>query len=429
MQSNTGQYQVSSLKSLDDIEAYLYRLPTRQRDYQARLEHVRSILASLGDPQNTIPAIHIAGTSGKGSTAYYASSILTSAGYSVGLVVSPHVHTVKERAQIDGKPLPDVAYINYFNEFAQQVASVDLTYIEFLTIFAFWLFAKLGVTYMVIEVGLGGTLDPTNVISRSHTIRAITDIGYDHMELLGSTLPAIATQKAGIIHSSDIVVAHTQPREVMDVITATTQKQGATLHRATEHVDLDFSSLALYQRRNWTLAYTAVSERLLVDKHPQVDTQVLSKSLTVMIPGRFERQFYHGVELILDAAHNPQKMTALVSSLRHYSPHKKPIVVVAFGMNKKGSATESLEILSSIASSFIITEFQLTFGGTHIAIPAEELAHMTNTQHLVESSLGESLHKAVTLAQEKDTYVVVTGSFYLLDNTYPLLATASQKTE
>ena len=429
MRSNIGKHHRTPLESLSEIEAYLYHLPIQQKDYHTRLEHVRSVLASLGDPQNSIPAIHIAGTSGKGSTAYNISSILTSAGYRTGLMVSPHVHTVKERAQIDGESLPDVVYIKHFNEFAKQVANIGLTYIEFLTIFAFWLFARSGVDYIVIEVGLGGTLDPTNVISRPHTIRAITDIGYDHMEFLGSTLPAIASQKVGIIHSSDIVVTHKQPHEVMNVIEVATKKQNAMLHTATERVDLDFSDLALYQRRNWTLAYRAVSERLYVDGRPQVKTQALNRSLTVTIPGRFERRFYKGVELILDAAHNPQKMTALVASLRHHSPHKKPIVVVAFGMNKKDSAKESLEILSSVASSFVTTEFRLEFGGSHTAVPAGELATIIGTQHFVEPSLLESLNKATALAREADTYVVVTGSFYLLDNIYPLLTTAAQKTE
>lgn len=429
MQSNIGKYRREPLESLSDIEAYLYNLPMQQKEYHIRLEHVRSVLASLGNPQNDIPAVHIAGTSGKGSTAYYASSILTSAGYRTGLMVSPHVHTVKERAQIDSAPLPDAAYIDYFNRFARQVASINLTYIEFLTVFAFWLFAQLRVDYIVIEVGVGGTLDPTNVIPRPHTIRAITDIGYDHMELLGSTLPDIASQKAGIIHSSDIVVTHEQPSEVMDVIKAIVNKQNATLHTATEEIDLDFSDLALYQRRNWTLACKAVSERLTADDQPQLDTQALNRSLAVTIPGRFEKRSYKGVELILDAAHNPQKMTTLAASLRHYSPHKKPIVVVAFGMNKKDSARESLEMLSSIALSFVVTEFRLKFGGSHTAAPASQLATMIDTRCFVEPSLLKSLSQATTLARERDTYVVVTGSFYLLDNIYPLLATDSQKTE
>lgn len=418
------------LTSMADVESFLYGLPSQSQDYSTRLAHVKSVLASLGSPQNATAAIHIAGTSGKGSTAYYASAILNSAGYTTGLIVSPHVHSVKERAQINGRSLADAEYIHYFNQFANQFANQSLTYIEFLTIFAFWLFTQKNVDYMVIEVGLGGLLDPTNVISRPHTVRVITDIGYDHMEILGSTLPAIAAQKAGIIHSSDSVVMHRQSSEITDVIKNTAKQQNASLHEALEHVKLDFSQLALYQQRNWTLAEAAVRDRLSLDDKPPINIPALQKSLSITIPGRFEKRTYSGTELILDVAHNPQKITALASSLRYDAPHQKPVIIVAFARNKQASVKESIKIISSVATLLIFTTFQVDFSsGSHAAIEPNKLTALTDAPHLIEPSLPSALQKAAKIAKQNNTYIVVTGSFYLLDNIYPLLTTDAQKTE
>jgi len=424
--SNDAQ---ASLLSLDDIEDYLYALPAQQKDPTARLKYVKTVLKKLGDPQNCMPAIHIAGTSGKGSTAYYASSLLVGAGYTVGLMVSPHVHSVKERAQINGKPLSDNEYIAHFNQFLGVVAGTKLSYIEFLTIFAYWLFAKVPVDYAVIEVGLGGLLDPTNVISRPQTVRVITDIGYDHVELLGSTLAEITSQKAGIIHNADIVVMNQQAPEITDVIKQTAEKSQAALTEARQSKQPAILRLPLFQRRNWSLAYEAVAQRLAIDGRVPLSEQAVRTSLEAVVPGRFEKVLYNDTLFVLDAAHNPQKMTALVASLSQDQPDKKPVFVVAFGENKRSSAGESLALLTPIASKCITTQFHLDFSAGHGAIPAKELANMAGPACIVEPSLQKALLKAVELAAQQNTYVVVTGSFYLLDNVYPLLAMGQQRNE
>lgn len=412
-----------NLTSLKEVETFLYNLPTQLRDYEGRLRHVESVLTSLGSPQNAAPAIHTAGTSGKGSTSYYATSLLAHDGYSVGLIVSPHVHTVKERAQINGEPLSDEVYLCYFNEFLDIASDIELTYIEFLVVFAFWLFAQLKVDYIVVEVGMGGRLDPTNVLTNPNTVRGITDIGFDHMEFLGKTLTSIATEKAGIIHASDIVVMNSQPEEVVSTIKQKTQDVGAQFKILNESTDTSLESLALYQQRNWQLAHALISSRLKIDGQPPLSKVAITASLNTPIPGRFEQKLINETEVILDAAHNPQKITALLESLKVYEPNKKPVIVVAFGANKADSAEESLSLLEGVASHIIVTEFHLDFSGNHEAIEAKAIANLSQNQNLltIEPQLHAALENALAYAEEHDTYVVITGSFYLLDNTYPLL--------
>lgn len=412
-----------NLTSLKEVETFLYNLPTQLRDYEGRLKHVESVLASLGSPQNAAPAIHIAGTSGKGSTSYYATSLLAHNGYSVGLIVSPHVHTVKERSQINGKPLSDEVYLRYFNKFLDIASDIELTYIEFLVVFAFWLFARLKVDYVVVEVGMGGRLDPTNVLTNPHTVRGITDIGFDHMEFLGKTLTSIATEKAGIIHTSDIVVMNSQAEEVVSTIRQKTQDVEAQLEILNKATDISVQSLALYQQRNWQLAHALVSSRLKIDGQPPLSESAITASLSTPIPGRFEQKLINETEVILDAAHNPQKITALLESLKVHQPNKKPVIVVAFGANKADSAEESLSLLEAVASRIVVTEFHLDFSGNHNAIEAKAIASLSQNQNLltIEPQLHTALENALTYAKEHDTYVVITGSFYLLDNTYPLL--------
>ena len=221
--------------SMRDITYFLDELIAHPPEKHDRLAYIAHILETLGSPQSQIPAIHIAGTSGKGSTAYYATSLLNQAGYTTGTLVSPHIASVAERSLISGQPLPEQEYLHYFQEFANLCVAhnLHLSYFEFLTIFSFWLFKKIDVNYIIIEVGIGGRLDTTNVISHSPTVRVITDIGLDHTELLGNTLTEITQEKAGIIHQNDSVVMNRQASEIETVIRQHAESQYSQLSIAS----------------------------------------------------------------------------------------------------------------------------------------------------------------------------------------------------
>lgn len=415
------------LASINEVESFLYALPAQTRDYESRLAHVKTILASLGSPQNRVPAIHIAGTSGKGSTAYYATSLLVNNSHTVGLIVSPHVHSIKERAQINGKPLSDKDYLHYFNQFVDLIIQTELTYIEFLVVFAFWLFAQLKVDYIVVEVGIGGRLDATNVLSRAQTVRGITDIGFDHTEILGNTLPEITAEKAGIIHEGDTVIINDQPKEVLSTIIQKASSIKANLEVLAGLSTLQLETLPLYQRRNWQLAHSLVSARLELDNKPLLSEEAITTSLAISIPGRFEQKTIDGVTIILDAAHNPQKIKALASSLNHYQPNMKPVIVAAFGANKVHSVAVSVSMLESSAAHLILTKFHLDFSNGHDSLDSNLVAGFTKhpKSHTSQPDLLKALTLAITYAKQHKTYVVITGSFYLLDNVYPLLTNLS----
>ena len=399
-----------------DVTYFLDKLIAHPPEKHDRLVYVAHILKILGNPQNQIPAIHIAGTSGKGSTAYYATSLLNRAGYTTGTLVSPHIASVAERSLINGQPLPEQEYLHYFQTFANLyiVHNLHLSYFEFLTIFSFWLFKKIDVNYIIIEVGIGGRLDMTHVISRSPTVRVITDIGLDHTELLGNTLTEIAQEKAGIIHQNDLVVMNRQASEIETVIRQHAESQHSQLSIASPVASDFLKILPDFQQRNWALAYRAVEKRLALDKKPPLPKEVLKKSIHITIPGRLEKRNVDGVNIIFDVAHNPQKIRALVDSLRKLYPDKKPIFVVAFGQNKHSSMAESLAIIDNLAQLAYATTFSANYGKNHRNMPPEIIRHVMESAVEVEYNTDKALAKAIKKARQLDTYVVVAGSFYLV---------------
>ena len=402
--------------SMRDITYFLNELIAHPPEKHDRLAYVAHILETLGSPQNQIPAIHIAGTSGKGSTAYYATSLLNRAGYTTGILVSPHIASVAERSLINGQPLPEQEYLHYFQEFVCFCAANNLhiSYFEFLTIFSFWLFKKIDVNYIIIEVGIGGRLDTTNVIFRSPTVRVITDIGLDHTELLGNTLTEIAQEKAGIIHQSDSVVMNRQASEIEMVVRQHAESQFSQFSIASPIIDDFLKILPDFQQRNWTLAYRAVEKRLALDKKPPPPKEALKKSVHITSPGRLEKRNVDGVNIIFDVAHNPQKIRALVDSLRKLYPDKKPIFVVAFGQNKHSSLAESLAIIDNLAQLAYATTFRANYGKIHRNVPPETIQHLMKSSAKIEQNPATALAKAIKKARQLGTYVVVTGSFYLV---------------
>lgn len=416
---------------MTDYNTYLKSLYFVSRDDPAeRLATVKNTLKKLGNPQNTIPAIHVAGTSGKGSTAYYASALLQAAGYMVGLVVSPHVNNVRERTQIDGVPLSEQEYSLYFNEFIElpEIKSTPLSYIEFLVVFSYWLFTKVKVDYMVIEVGLGGRFDPTNSIMRVNTVRVITDIGLDHTEILGDTLLKIATEKAGIIHDNDIVVMNEQANDITNIIEKISQNHNAKLTILPPNIFVP-TQLPLFQQRNFSLAIVAAGKLLdLDDKPPLTDTNIISAG-GISIPGRFERFHVDDVDITLDVAHNPQKLTALTTSIREVYPDKKSVYLIAFGKSKQNDLDEMIGDIQPTADRLYVTNFTSTFKPSVNISEIVELAEYQNIKSIAIEDPYDAFEVAKQFAKGHNLPLVVTGSFYLIDGIRNLLLSSKKLTE
>ncbi|MBQ9061739.1 MAG: bifunctional folylpolyglutamate synthase/dihydrofolate synthase [Eubacterium sp.] len=215
----------------EEAVAYIESVPkfTSKTD----LEHTARLLAVLGNPQNRIPHfIHVAGTNGKGSVCSYLNSVLMTAGYRCGLFTSPHLVRINERMQIDGVPVSDEAFLNVFRqvmdaaEVCMQRGDAHPTYFEILFLMAMCLFAEHAVSWCILETGMGGRLDQTNVI-RSPEITVITSVGMDHMQYLGNTLAAIAGEKAGIIKPGVPVIYDADRPEVSEVVCARARETGS----------------------------------------------------------------------------------------------------------------------------------------------------------------------------------------------------------
>jgi dihydrofolate synthase/folylpolyglutamate synthase len=209
------------MNTYSEVLDYLYkRLPIFQRvgsiAYKGGLDNIIKLCNALGNPQNNFPVIHIAGTNGKGSTSHYLASILQSAGYKkVGLHTSPHLKDFKERIKISGELIPEKDVIDFVNANKELVEQMDCSFFELNVAMTFWYFAKEKCDIAVIETGLGGRLDSTNIVEPVASI--ITNISFDHVALLGDTLPKIAAEKAGIIKAGKLVVIGETQQETKPV--------------------------------------------------------------------------------------------------------------------------------------------------------------------------------------------------------------------
>lgn len=382
------------------------------------LRRVQPLMKLLGNPQDKLRVIHIAGTSGKTSTAYYLSALLGATDKTVGLTVSPHVDKVTERIQINNKPLSETVFGQELTEFLEIVkkAPEQPSYFELMYAFSLWVFVRKNVDYAVIETGMGGLYDATNVITRPDKICIITDIGLDHTHILGNTLAEIAAQKIGIVHDHNVVFTYTQSNEIMEVFQDWTTKHHAVLHSTTQTAErqssgLDFSGIPKYQERNWLLAYKAYRYLVERDDIQNLTSKVLMKTLHTHIPGRMDIRQVHGKTIIMDGAHNFQKMSAFVDSFRELYPGVKPTVVIALKHNKEYQGVADL--LSTFAARVITTSF----------LSSQDLPVQSMDPHVLAQAFGSHLEVQVTLdpssavhmlLQDPGPVGVITGSFYLL---------------
>ena len=417
-----GMSKITTFTDVHQILAGLSRPASAVGPY--KLDRLFAFMERLGNPQNKLRVIHVAGTSGKTSTCYYIAALLRAAGHTVGHTVSPHVDEVNERAQINLAVLDESEYCAVFNEFMELTSgfNIQLSYFEFLVAFAYWLFAKRGLDYAVVEVGVGGLLDGTNVVDRRDKVCVITDIGLDHTDILGKTLPEIATQKAGIIYPENHVFMHSQPDAVMDVVKQTCQQKSAELHVADSTPPLELRALPLFQQRNWLLAYSAVQYVLGRDQRGPLTLQNDEQTLLTYIPARMEVVKQDGKTIILDGSHNEQKMAALVKSMQQAYPNQTVPVLVAFGQNKSSSAAEAIRMLREISSDIVVTEFSAAQDEARSAIPASllaEYAEAAQFEHItVQTDPVKAFEQLVNMAPSP---VLVTGSFYILNSIRPLL--------
>lgn len=363
--------------------AYLFSV--KWEGHKPGLSRTRELLAFLGNPERTLRFVHIAGTNGKGSTAAMTASCLTAAGLRTGLFTSPFLNFFNERIQVDGVPIADgdlEAVVDAIRPQAEKMTDSP-TEFEMITAAGFLYFAQRHCDVVVLEVGLGGLLDSTNVIDTPE-VAVITALGLDHTRELGPTLTDIARAKAGIIKPGGDVVCYPGTQETDDVLAKACAAQNARLtkadfsslrvtHRDLDGVTFDFGPLtglrlpllALYQPRNAAVALTAL--QILADRGWPISEAALRQGLeTVSWPGRFELLSKDPV-FVLDGSHNPQGMAATAESLRAVFPQTKFTFLLSVMADKDADAM--LQILCPLAKNFVTVT-----AATPRALPARELA-------------------------------------------------------
>ena len=411
------------------------------------LAHMRAILRELGNPERRFASVLIAGTNGKGSTAATLASILRAAGHRTGLYISPHLLRVNERIRINGEEISE----GQFGSIHQRVEAVSRrlvaagelpwhpSFFEVLTAMAFDYFAGAGVDIAVLEVGMGGRLDATNVVEP--VVAVITDIALDHQKFLGDTITQIAHEKAGIIRPGAVVVTLPQHPEANDVIGSTIAERGAHAVSAVpyvppvspgahevpgiapngvrtsyplrvlgEEIVVDSPLVGRHQLRNGALAIAAAVE--LNDLGFPVTAPDIERGIReTRWPGRFQRiaATPRSPEIILDVAHNPAGAWALRSTLSEYAGDR-PLVLV-FGVMRDKAVTEIAEILFPLTERVIATRAE----NPRSASPEEIREAAAHTGVVVETAptVAAALVRASHLV-EQDSIVVVTGSIYVV---------------
>ncbi len=376
------------------------------------LERIQGLLHQLGDPQDRIPAIHVAGTNGKGSTCAFVSAILQAAGYRVGRYTSPHLVDWRERITVNGKPISSDDFDQLLTRLRPQLPE-GITQFELQTAAAFEHFRELALDVMVIEVGLGGRLDATNVIARP-CVTAVTSIDLDHCHILGETLALIAREKAGILKPGVPVITAQLPLSAQQVIFEVADAQhcpvrvvpasrpvpsGYQYQGLTYHLQLQ----GAIQAQNSAVALAICQE--LVNQGwciPQTAQRLGLEQ--ARWPGRYQIVSYQGHQLLIDGAHNPEGLKVLRKFVDAWGCSVSWII----GILDKKDSREMLQLLLKPGDEFFAVP--IPHSASHAPLVLVEQAR------LLQPELSQNL--ACTTVSEALSHItarpVLCGSLYLI---------------
>jgi dihydrofolate synthase / folylpolyglutamate synthase len=417
------------IRRYDDVVRFLNtftdyeRMASTYSPVEYNLERMRRLLTAIGRPDRAFLSLHIAGTKGKGSTAHLAEAILREAGYRTGLYTSPHLVDMRERIRLDGVPVGESDFTAVMAEMEPELRRLRPTYFETMTAAAFLLFARKRVDYAVVEVGLGGRLDATNVILPAAC--AITTVDYDHMDKLGTTLRQIASEKAGILKPGVPAVSSPQAPEARRVLRDLARlRQGSGVAGSLDFprfrvlsqggavlkfnvngpggrpMECVLPALGEHQAANAATAIALV-ERGGAGITPAIVRRALRK---VRLPGRVEivgRRPW----LIVDAAHNPVSARALAAALRSV---KRRRTVLVFGASADKDYGSMLRTLLPAADLAIFTRA----ANVRAASPSDLVKKASGRPAVAAGSVARALAMARKAAGPGDA-IVVTGSFYV----------------
>ncbi|MBW8350216.1 bifunctional folylpolyglutamate synthase/dihydrofolate synthase [Bacillus sp. IITD106] len=406
------------------------------------LKRMEWMLERLGNPEKELKAIHVGGTNGKGSTVAYIRSILNEAGYKVGTFTSPYIEQFNERISVNGQPVQDHEITDLTNKIKPLAEELELTELgsptefEVITAMALYYFAKVNpMDITVIEVGLGGRFDSTNVIKPIASI--ITNIGMDHTQILGNTISKIAFEKAGIIKEDTPIITCVKNEEALAVLKEAALEKNAKMlqiekdffvsdYRSFEDceqftyksnlgelLNLEVSLLGKHQTDNAAGAI-AVLEYLNKSELIHVDENNIRVGLQKAYwPGRMEIMKEHPV-ILIDGAHNPEGVQAFADAIQQRYSDKK--VKIIFSALKDKDLTEMFAIFKAMDVELYLTEFDFPR-----AASAQELKELSNNPMVKTESNWQELMKTLCFSLENDEVLAITGSLYFISTIKPFL--------
>lgn len=417
-------------------EAIEYIHGTKKFGSKLGLDNIRELLRLLGNPHNDLKFIHVAGTNGKGSTSSFIASILIEGGYKVGLFTSPYLEVFNERMRINNQDISDDSLAKMTLTVKEKVDEMlergmaHPTEFEIVTAIAMQYYKEENVDFVVLEVGLGGRYDSTNVIENS-VASVITTISMDHTDILGDTIGKIAYEKAGIIKDNGFVVSYPQENEAQEVIVEVAKEKNARLafvptynievkettefgskfsfeYKNTKMTDLEIGLIGAHQTQNAATALTTVLA-LREEGHISITDEAIKKGLRgTKWSGRLE-VLRRKPTFLIDGAHNIQGIQALKNTLKSVFSYDKLILGVAILADK--DVDHMIEELTPIADKIVVTEANI-----FRALKAEELAakiEKYNNNITIESNIEKAVQKTFEIANENDL-ILFSGSLYLI---------------
>jgi dihydrofolate synthase/folylpolyglutamate synthase len=378
------------------------------------LERMIKAADECGNPQNSFKSFHIAGTNGKGSTCAYLDAMLRGCGFKTGLYTSPHIIDFEERFQINGKPVSETFWIEVYSDLKSIIEKYELTFFEATTLMAFEMFKRQNISWAVIETGLGGRLDATNVIKPEVSVICAIDI--DHKDYLGDTIEKIAFEKCGIIKdATPVVMLENSNTSVMEQASAISKKKNTILTVVKPEHSTAFESengvtvcdptmLTVPMKGKFQIANLLLALKAFHLSGLEIGTDSIGALSETSIPGRFQVLTYKNKTLILDVGHNPQASQMLVAELQKRFCNNTVCIVT--GIMKDKDYQSMIQNYCTVADKIIFTQPELPRAAS---VETLESCIIDNTIHVSRRLIADACKEAIDGPED---IVCIAGSFH-----------------
>ena len=419
----------------EEVINFLYaQLPVFHREgkkaYKPGLGNIESLSAQLGNPQEAFKSLHIAGTNGKGSSSHFIASILQDHGYKVGLYTSPHLKSFTERIKINGQEVDKQWIVDFFDQNQPLLASIRPSFFEWTVIMAFQYFKEQQVDFAIIETGLGGRLDSTNIIHPLGCL--ITNIGFDHQDILGDSLALIAAEKAGIIKTGIPVCISEKQLETTAIFQEKANQEMAPIRFASDEVKLLNTEISrdgiqlevetntwgkfhvqspyggIYQANNvrGVIAWCEQMNDLgiIPFELAKIQSGIAACRKNTSLRGRWE-VYQENPWIVADTGHNEAGIAQILEQVKQYKPKRLTIIL---GMVADKDIDRVLKLFPKDAA-YLFTEAQ-----NPRALKADKLQEMAS-RHGISGTLAENVNQAIEFARKSESdFILITGSTYLV---------------